>query len=725
MNPRKKKTQDVQAVDNGYDVPIPSRETLTQFLEAATSPANLREIAAALDVTEKPALIGLRRRLKAMARDGQVMHTRGNRFGLPKRMELIAGRVFGHADGFAFVRPDDNDADIYLSHREARGVLHGDRVLVRVAGYDRRERPYGNVVEVLERANTEIVGRYYRARGVGIVTPDNRRINQDILIPKAGKRAKNGQFVVVRVQQQPDNRRGPIGEIVEVLGDHMAPGMEIDVAIRSYGLPVEWPRAVIDGVDQVPAEVDSEMLAGRKDLRDTPFVTIDGADARDFDDAVFCRKSATGYVLYVAIADVAHYVTQGSALDLEARERGTSVYFPDNVIPMLPEALSNGICSLNPEVDRLVMICEMRFDARGEMTKYRFYNGAIRSHARLTYDEVATWLKAPAVAEKGSVKFHVATLYALYLLLKERRDQRGALEFESQEPYFVFNEQRKIERIEARQRNDAHRMIEESMIAANVAAATDLIKHRRAALFRVHARPDAERLSALREFLTGVGLQLGGGDEPSALDFARVLRDAEGRQDRHLIEMILLRGQKLAEYNAENTGHFGLALDAYAHFTSPIRRYPDLCVHRALKARIARRKQSPEQTREVPALGQHCSMTERRADEATRDAVAWLKCEYMEDKIGDRFSGVVSSVTSFGVFVELDDIFVEGLVHVTALPQDYYEFDPVVHSLRGRASGREFHIGQSLEITVVRVSLDDRKIDFALGQTAPRRRRRR
>ena len=724
MNQAKNNDQSSERIEPEYDVPIPTREVLTRYLEGATAPANIREIANALDVTEKAALVGLRRRLKAMARDGQVLHTRGNRFGIAQRMELLPGRVLGHPDGFAFVRPDAGEADIYLSHREARNVLHGDRVLARVAGFDKRERPYGTVVEVLERANAEVVGRYYRERGVGFVTPDNRRISQDIVIPKAGKKAKTGQFVVVKIQQQPDGRRQPIGEIVEILGDHMAPGMEIDVAIRTYELPVEWSDKVLDETQRIASSVSEEMFAGRRDLRKQAFVTIDGADARDFDDAVFCKKTKAGYTLFVAIADVAHYVKEGTALDGEARERGTSVYFPNNVIPMLPEALSNGICSLNPDVDRLVMVCEMGFDERGERTKYRFYNAVIQSHARLTYDEVASWLAQDTEPKKGTVPFHVSTLFSLYQLLRTRRQLRGALDFESQEPYFIFDEQRKIERIESRERNDAHRMIEESMIAANVAAAADLLKHSRAALFRNHDRPDAERLSSLREYLQGVGLSLGGGEQPTALDFAHTLADAAGRKDQHLIETILLRGQKLAEYSAENRGHFGLALEAYAHFTSPIRRYPDLLVHRALKQRIARRQQRAGYLERVVAHGQHCSTTERRAEEATRDVVAWLKCEYMEDKVGQTFSGVISGVTSFGMFVEIDDIFVEGLVHVSGLPRDYYEFDPVSHSLIGRASGRRFNIGQTLSVVVARVSLDDRKIDFTLVEKSSRRKRR-
>ncbi len=724
MKHKKKKNQHPEPIESDYEFPIPSREQLMRFLEAAQSPATIRELAKAFDIVEKPALIGLRRRLQAMARDGQVLHTRGNRYGIAKRMELIVGKVLGHPDGFAFVRPEEREGDIFLSHAEARNVLHGDRVLVRIGGLDNRDRPFGSVVEILERANTEVVGRYYRERGVGFVTPDNHRINQDIVIPKAGKKAKTGQFVVARITQQPDGRRQPIGEIVEVLGDHMAPGMEIDVAIRTYDLPVEWSQSVIDDVAKVPQEVTANMLEHRTDLREKGFVTIDGADARDFDDAVFCRRTASGFTLYVAIADVAHYVEQDSALDFEARERGTSVYFPNNVIPMLPEALSNGICSLNPNVDRLAMVCEMRFDTHGNMAKYRFYNAVIRSQARLTYEEAAALLTTSGSPKKGSTAFNVVSLYALYEQLKARRAERGALDFESQEPYFIFDSQRKIERIEVRKRNDAHRMIEESMIAANVAAATDLIKHQYAALFRNHDRPDPERLASLREFLNELGLQLGGGDQPSALDFAHTLASAAARPDRHLIEAILLRGQKLAQYSAENGGHFGLALEAYAHFTSSIRRYPDLLVHRAIKARIARRKQPPEYAAAVVALGQHCSMTERRADEATRDVTAWLKCEYMEDKIGETFNGVVSGVTSFGVFIQLNDIFIEGLVHVTSLPQDYYEFDPVRHCLRGRASGNQFSIGQALEVVVARVSLDDRKIDFSLSKKSSRRKRR-
>jgi len=724
-NKKKEKHKQTGPHSSEYEVPISSRKTLMRYLEAAQSPANIREIAKALDIVGKPALTSLRRRLQAMTRDGQVLHTRGNRYGIAKRMELIAGRVLGHPDGFAFVRPEEKSGDIFLSHTDARNVLHGDRVLVRVAGLDNLDRPFGSVVEVLERANSEVVGRYYREKGVGFVTPDNPRINQDILIPKAGKKAKSGQFVVAQITQQPDGRRQPpIGEIVDVLGEHMAPGMEIDVAIRTYNLPVEWSQSVTEEVAKLPVEVDANILERRTDLRDKGFVTIDGEDARDLDDAVYCKKSDSGFNLYVAIADVAHYVTEGSALDMEARSRGTSVYFPNNVIPMLPERVSNGICSLNPGEDRLAMVCEMRFDNHGRMKKYRFYNAAIRSHARLTYEDAAILISSNKKPKKVSSELNVLSLYALYQLLKARREERGALDFETREPYFIFDKQRKIERIESRQRNDAHRMIEESMISANVAAATELIKNQCTALFRNHDRPDPEKLESLREFLAGIGLQLGGGNEPSALDFARILARATDRSDQHLIEMILLRSQKLAQYEPENGGHFGLALEAYAHFTSPIRRYPDLLVHRAIKARIARRKQSPDCATVVMALGQHCSMTERRAEEATRDVIAWLKCEYMEDKVGERFSGVVSGVTSFGVFIQLNDIFVEGLLHVTSLPQDYYEFDPAHHCLRGRASGNQFSIGQVIEVVVARVSLDDRKIDFSLSKKPSRRKRR-
>jgi ribonuclease R len=504
----------------------------------------------------------------------------------------------------------------------------------------------------------------------------------------------------------------------------MAPGMEVEIAIRAHSLPCVWPLEIEPEVAQVPLEVSAEDCIGRQDLRELPFVTIDGADARDFDDAVYCRATRDGYKLFVAIADVAHYVREGTALDAAARERGTSVYFPDRVIPMLPEALSNGICSLRPNVDRLVLVCELALTAEGEPKKARFYNGVIHSHARLIYEEVAGWLGAARTRE-ATVRNQVLLLHELYLKLRTRREVRGALDIDSVEPKFVFNDARKIERIESRERNDAHRLIEECMIAANVAAAEYLEQHKLPALYRIHARPEGEKLVALRKFLAELGIGLPGGERPEARHFAQVLAQAKLRPDKHLIETVLMRSLKLAVYRGENAGHFGLALDAYVHFTSPIRRYPDLVVHRAIKRRLARTKVPKAALEEIPVLAEHTSMTERRADEATREAVAWLKCEFMLEKVGKSFEGTISNVTSFGMFVQLSDIFVEGLVHVTALPDDYYQFDPTGHRLRGRRTHREFRIGQQVRVTVMRVSLDDRQIDFALAAEAPAAKRRR
>ncbi len=710
-----------------YDTVIPSRADMLRALENAGAPCGVKALAHALHVTGKAELAGVERRLRAMVRDGQLIVTRDGRYGIAERMELLQGRVLGHPDGFAFVRPDSGGADIYIAPREARRVLHGDRVLVRIGGVDHRQRPYGNIVEVLSRANDAVIGRYFREGGVGFVIPDNRNLNQDILVPD-GKEAGavSGQIVVVAIEQQPEARYKPIGRVAEVLGDHMAPGMEIDVAIRTHGLPTTWPDGLQKELKGVPREVGPADVEGRQDLRELPFVTIDGIDARDFDDAIYCRKGRTGYTLYVAIADVAHYVRPDTLLDAGAQERGTSVYFPARVIPMLPEALSNGICSLNPEVDRCALVCELRYDLSGVATRSRFYNAVIRSQARLTYDEVAPWFTAPGVEAKvDPIRAAVLTTYELYQALRARREERGALDIDTVEPRFIFNEARKIERIEERERNDAHRLIEECMIAANVTAAEFLLERRVPTLFRIHATPDPEKLLALREFLGELGLPLPGGAGPDARHFAHVLNLARTRPDRHLIETVLLRSLKLAVYSPDNVGHFGLALDAYVHFTSPIRRYPDLLVHRAIKDRLGHQRARVEME-DLIRLGEHCSMTERRADEATRDAVAWLKCEYMLDKVGATFSGIVSSVTSFGIFVQLDEIFVEGLVHVTALPEDYYHFDAVGHRLQGRRMHREFRIGQRMEVVVARVSLDDRQIDFSLSQTAePTRRRRR
>ncbi|MGQ0659140.1 MAG: ribonuclease R [Chromatiales bacterium] len=703
-----------------YERPIPSRECIIEFLKQAGVPRGAEQIARGLGVAEDTDMQALTRRLEAMERDGQLVRNRRDGYGLIKKMDLIRGRVIGHPDGYGFLTPDEGGDDLFLSAREMRSLLHGDRALMRVRGRDRRGRPEGGLVEVLERANRHVVGRYFAERGVGFVVPDNKRINQDILVSagEAGA-AQHGQIVVAEIVAQPDHRRQPIGHIVEVLGEHMAPGMEVDIAIRAYELPCAWPESVLAEIEAIEPEVTARDRRGRLDLRELPLVTIDGEDARDFDDAVYCERAGKGWRLLVAIADVSHYVQPATALDTEAHNRGTSVYFPDRVIPMLPEALSNGLCSLNPRVDRLCLVCELHFDARGVRQRYRFHSAVMRSQARLTYTEVAAMLvsREPAArARYSSLLSHLEDLYRLYELLRAQRAQRGAIDFETSETRILYGSGKKIERIVPLVRNDAHKLIEECMIAANIAAAEFLLETAVRCLYRVHEKPAAEKVEDLRTFLGELGLSLSGSGVPKAKDYAKLLARIGGREDAHLIQTVLLRSLKLAVYSPENVGHFGLALDAYTHFTSPIRRYPDLLVHRAIRHLLGRRdgKGYPYEAGAMQVLGEHCSMTERRGDEATRDAVAWLKCEFMLDKVGEEFDGIISAVTSFGLFVELKDIYVEGLMHITALPNDYYHFDAIGHRLRGERSGRIYRLGNALRVRVARVDLDERKIDFDL-----------
>ncbi|MCP5145387.1 MAG: ribonuclease R [Gammaproteobacteria bacterium] len=699
---------------------IPSREDVLNLLKRAGGPLRIREIMRAAGVKEADRVDALERRIAAMERDGQLAQTRAG-YGLAFNMELKPGRVSGHPDGFAFVVLDEGGNDVFLAERQARRVLHGDRVLVRITGTDRRGRPEGRVVEVLERANHEIVGRYFTEGNIGFVVPDNRRINQDVLIPiESAGDASHGQIVVATIVSQPDQHRQPIGSIKQVLGDHMAPGMEIDIAIRAHSLPYEWPEAVLDQAGNIPMALPQDEVARRIDLRDIAFVTIDGEDARDFDDAVFCRRETGGFRLFVSIADVAHYVTQGSPLDQEAYRRGTSVYFPNAVIPMLPEVLSNGLCSLNPHVDRFALVCEMVLTDAGVVKDAWFYEAVFRSRARLTYTEVAGLVDGTAPAPQSAitaVKDEVKVMHDLYRRMRRQREQRGALDIDAAEPRIIFDEQRKIAAIVPVYRNDAHKMIEEFMIAANVCAAEFLLGEKIGAPFRIHDKPDSEKVSALRLLLTDMKLRLAGGEIPPPGAFAKLLESVRGKPHARLIETVVLRTLKLAVYSPENNGHFGLAVEAYAHFTSPIRRYPDLMVHRAIKSALngTQFDPYPYSATDLLNISEHSSMTERRADDATRDAINWLKCEFMEDKVGQRFRGVITSVTSFGLFVELDDIFVEGLVHVSTLGRDYFHYDPVGHCLVGERSKRTFQIAQRVEVYVSQVSLDDRRIDLDLA----------
>lgn len=705
-----------------YENPIPSREFILEFLGERGRPATLQQVEDELQLKTPDEREALRRRLIAMVRDGQLLRNRKGAYGPLDKMELIAGRVIGHKDGFGFVVPDLGGEDLFLSPREMRNVFHGDRVLTRVSNIDSRGRREGMIVEVLEHNTKQVVGRFYTESGAAYVEPANLRLSQEILIPPdSTKGAKHGQMVVAAVTSQPTQRTRPLGEIVEIMGDHMAPGMEINVAIRSHELPYIWPDDVSLEASRFPAFVTEESIEGREDFRALPFVTIDGEDAKDFDDAVYCEpREKGGWTLYVAIADVDAYVKPGSALDKEAFKRGNSVYFPGRVIPMLPEALSNNLCSLNPKVDRLVMVCEMTINEKGRIQRYAFSEGVINSKARLTYNQVHAMMekKDKRMRERfPEVVPHLTNLYDLFHVLLKARATRGAIDFDMPETKIVFGQDRKIEKIVPYERFDSHRVIEECMLCANICAARFLEKTKQGGLYRIHEGPTEEKLLDLRRFLTEMGLAIPGHRAPVPADYAHILRVIQDRPDANMIQTLLLRSMSQAVYSPENRGHFGLAYDAYAHFTSPIRRYPDLLVHRAIKKGLAK-KSIPMDANELIRSGEHCSMTERRADDATNEAKDWLKCEFMMDKVGQEFAGVISGVTNFGIFVELADIYVEGLVHISTLPEDYYQFDPIRHALLGERNKRRFQIGDPVKIQVARVDLDQREMDFVLAEEA-------
>ena len=714
-----------------YERPIPSRESILQVMSEAEGPVLFDELAEFLGLNEEIDVESLRRRVKAMVRDGQVVRNRRGAYLPADRGDLVRGRIIGHPDGFGFLVPDEGGGDLFLSARQMRSLMHGDRALVRVIGIDRRGRKEGALVEVLERHNTQAVGRFFTEGGLGFVVPDNKRLHQDILIPPEHfGEADPGQIVIAAILEQPSKHSRPIGRIVEVLGDHMAPGMEIDIAIRSHELPHVWPDAVLSEVAHFSEDVSEASKQGRIDLRDIPLVTIDGEDAKDFDDAVYCERKGEGWRLVVAIADVSSYVEFDSALDGEARRRGNSVYFPGRVIPMLPEVLSNGLCSLNPKAERLCIVCEMEIDAEGRLQTYRFYQAVMRSWARLSYTEVAAMVVDRNMSTRRQhtqIVNHIDDLYSLFQLMHRQRVKRGAIDFDTEETKIIFGENRKIDRILPTERNDAHKLIEECMICANVAAARFLQKARIPALYRIHEGPSQDKLQELREFLGELGLKLGGGEEPTPRDYAKLVESIGERPDAHLVQTVLLRSLAQAVYAPENIGHFGLAHEAYTHYTSPIRRYPDLLVHRAICHVLNKGEPSNFEysQNDLVAMGEQCSMTERRADDATRDAILWLKCEYMHDKLGEEFDGVISTVTSFGIFVELDEVYVEGLIHVTSLANDYYHFDPVGHRLTGERSGRVYRLGDSIRVLVARVDLDERRIDFELAEVPDERSTRR
>ncbi|WP_110655287.1 ribonuclease R [Salinicola halimionae] len=735
-----------------YDSPVPSREYLLARLEEYGKPITHENMSAMLGLEDENQLEAVRRRLAAMERDGQILKDRKGAYALIDKLDLIKGRVQGHRDGMGFlIRHDGVKPDLVLPPRQMRRVFNGDVVLARISGRDRRNRAEGTIAEVLARNTQTLVGVFRQNTSeFAVLIPENSRISQEVIVPHSvSGGAKDGQIVSVRITQQPETRKQPVGEVVEILGERMDPGLEIDIAIRSHDIPADFPPEVDDQIAGMSAEVEDEDKAARIDLREMPLVTIDGEDAKDFDDAVCAWKTKSGsWKLVVAIADVSHYVRGGSALDNEGYVRGNSVYFPGQVVPMLPELLSNGLCSLNPHVDRLTMVCEMNISQNGTISRYKFYEAVIQSHARLTYNQVGAMLQEPESEEGAALREHyrelvpsLENLHALYKVLRQARDVRGAIDFETTETQIVFNDERKIEKIVPRSRNDAHKLVEECMLAANVATARFLDKHDLPALYRVHQAPASERLENLRIFLGELGLTLGGGDEPTPKDYQALREAIQGRPDFDIIQTVMLRSMSQAVYSPQNDGHFGLAYQAYAHFTSPIRRYPDLLVHRAIRSVIRGPRQTqtvlraegapvekpttwcPYTFEQMIELGEHCSMTERRADDATRDVTDWLKCEFLSDKVGEVYEGTIASVTQFGIFVRLDDVYVEGLVHVTSLPSDYYHYEAEKHRLKGERSGVAYRLGDGVTVRIARVDLDDRKIDFDLADAAPRHHR--
>lgn len=712
-----------------YEHPIPSREALLKFLGDGAQLMTAETIAQDLKLTQPRDFEALTKRLAAMLRDGQLIQNRRAGYGVASRLDLIPGSIIANAEGFGFLRPDAGGDDIYLSPAEMRKVLHGDRVLGNIVGADRRGRKQGAIAEVLERRSTRLVGRIVVQDGVTVVVPDDKRLHQNISIPSdktAG--AKSGQIVVAEITDPPSAHRGPIGHVLSVLGDRLKPSLVVEMAIASHGIPHDWPDARLREAEDVEPQVSKEEIAGRVDLRKLPLVTIDGEDARDFDDAVYAESTTAGFRVIVAIADVSHYVRPGTALDDEAQKRSTSVYFPGFVVPMLPETLSNGICSLNPNVDRLCMVCEMRVGFDGDVSNAKFYPAVMNSHARLTYTRV--W---QAIGEKSedardelrTVLPQLEQLHQLYKVLAKARQKRGAIDFDSHEVKFRLDTAGDVVQLGTEERNDAHKLIEECMIAANVEAARFLDRRKIPALYRVHAPPPESKYEDLQEFLREFSLRMPAHAQVTPGDFMAMLKKIRKRPDSALIESVLLRSQSLAVYSPSNSGHFGLALDAYAHFTSPIRRYPDLLVHRAIRYAIG--KGAPEQytysPSEMAALGTHCSHNERRADEAERDVDERYKCAWMEKHVGSEFDGIVSGVTSFGLFVELKQSQVSGLVHITQLPNDYYHFDPIRHMLSGERRGLKFRLGDAVRVQVLRASLEDRKIDFRLATSEREKKR--
>ena len=700
--------------------PLPSREFILSWLEAQGKLLTFVQIARAFGM-DKAEGEKLQFRLKAMLGAGQLMCNRQGRFGVARKMDLEAGFVVAHQEGYGFFSPENGEADGFIPPKYMAELMHGDKILARVKDVDERGRKDYAPVEILERAQKRIVGKLTVQQGVWSLIPDNRRLTHRLIIPAGALGGgKAGQVVIGEITAYPSRYQQPIGKVVAVLGEAMAAGMEVDIAIENHNIPAEFPEAVRTQCETIPDALRDSDYEGRLDLRHLPFVTIDGITARDFDDAVYAEKRGENYRLYVAIADVAHYVQPDSPLDIEAYNRGTSVYFPDRVIPMLPEKLSNGLCSLNPDVDRLAMVCEMTLAADGSIKRSAFHDAVIHSHARLTYETVEEILFRDNTLLHESfaaLKRPLDNLQAVYRILRAARLSRSVIDFHASEPEFIYDSEGKIETIKARDRLESHRLIEECMIVANICAAKYIGRHKLPALYRVHDHPSAERLGKLIDFLGKRGIKWQGSlDNATPEQFSALLAQCSDRPDFAQIEIMVLRSMSQAIYIPENRGHFGLALEHYAHFTSPIRRYPDLLVHRAIRHQLhgGSRDNYRYSAESMVEKGKHCSMTERRADEATRDAMDFLKCEFMSHRIGETFSGRIANITNFGLFITLDDIYIDGLVHVSALTNDYYHYNAETFTLNGERSGYRFALMDAVEIQVAKVDIDDRKIDFEL-----------
>ena len=688
-----------------YESPIPSREHILSFIQKR--PKSKRQLFELLSIDDEQKK-AFERRLRAMVRDKQLSCNKSGVYRPFSNRGLLSGTIIANPKGFGFVSLDKGGKDLRLSSQQMKLVFHGDKVKVRLLN----RKLDAEIVQVTESVKT-LVGRLHINQDECYVVVDDRRIKHEIDIVELIEGCADNQVVVVEVLNSPTLEKNASGRITSIIGNYLDEGVEVDSAIHRHEIPAIFGDKALEESAKLPNKVLTKDKKGRVDITHLELVTIDGEDSRDFDDAVYAIPSKNGWKLMVAIADVSHYVKEGSQLDVESLDRGNSVYFPHRVVPMLPESISNGLCSLNPELERLCMVCEMEIDSLGSLLEYKFYSAVMLSHARLTYTEVNEMLenkKSKLRKKYKKIENNIDFLYGLYQTLRISRQKRGVMDFDRIESQILFDDQGKIENIVARKRNDAHRLIEECMLMANQAAAKYLQKENEDFLYRVHPKPTPEKVEITRQFLTAIDLRLDGGLEPESSDFAKLLKNASGREDENIIKTVVLRTMKQATYTPNNEGHFGLAFEDYAHFTSPIRRYPDLLVHRAIKRALSNKHR--ERSNKMVELGAHLSMTERRADDASRDVEQWLKCEYMRDKVGESFNGVISGVAGFGLFVELTEIFVEGLISVRDLKEDYFIYDDVHHQLKGQRGGRIYRLGDLIKVKVASVNLDDRKIEF-------------